>query len=167
MCVYSIVYIFMCVYIYTHTYVCASLVAQMIKNLPAMPETQVQSLGWENPLEKGMATHSSILAGEFHGQRSLAGYSAWDHKESDTTEWLTRSYICVCVCVYVCVLAKLLQLCPALCHPLDCSPLGSSVHGILQARILEWVAMPLLIYMCVYIYTNTPHWKRNLLTTNK
>ena len=85
-CVYSIVYIFMCVYIYTHTYVCASLVAQMIKNLPAMPETQVQSLGWENPLEKGMATHSSILAGEFHGQRSLAGYSAWDHKESDTTE---------------------------------------------------------------------------------
>ena len=58
----------------------------MIKNLPAMPETQVQSLGWENPLEKGMATHSSILAGEFHGQRSLAGYSAWDHKESDTTE---------------------------------------------------------------------------------
>ena len=85
-CVYSIVYIFMCVYIYTHTYVCASLVAQMIKNLPAMPETQVQSLGWENPLEKGRATHSSILAGEFHGQRSLAGYSAWDHKESDTTE---------------------------------------------------------------------------------
>ena len=40
----------------------ASLVAQSIKNLPAMPETQVQSLGWEDPLEKGMATHSSILA---------------------------------------------------------------------------------------------------------
>ena len=40
----------------------ASLVAQMEKNLPAMQETQVQSLGWENPLEKGMATHSSILA---------------------------------------------------------------------------------------------------------
>ena len=40
----------------------ASLVAQMVKNLPAMQETQVQSLGWENPLEKGMATHSSILA---------------------------------------------------------------------------------------------------------
>ena len=34
------------------------------------------------------------------------------------------------------------QLCPTLCDPMDCSPQGSSVHGILQARILEWVAMP-------------------------
>ena len=42
--------------------------------------------GSEDPLEKGMATHSSILAGEFHGQRSLAGYSPWGRKESDTTE---------------------------------------------------------------------------------
>ena len=40
----------------------AFLVAEMAKNLPAMWETQVQSLGWEDPLEKGMATHSSILA---------------------------------------------------------------------------------------------------------
>ena len=40
----------------------ASLVAQLVKNLPAMRETQVQSLGWEDPLEKGKATHSSILA---------------------------------------------------------------------------------------------------------
>ena len=40
----------------------AFLVTQMVKNLPAMQETQVQSLGWEDPLEKGMATHSSILA---------------------------------------------------------------------------------------------------------
>ena len=39
-----------------------SLMAQMVKNLPAMPETQVRSLGWEDPLEKDMATHSSILA---------------------------------------------------------------------------------------------------------
>ena len=36
--------------------------AQMVKNLPAMPETGIRSLGWEDPLEKGMATHSSILA---------------------------------------------------------------------------------------------------------
>ena len=41
---------------------------------------------------------------------------------------------------YVC--AKSIQLCLTLCNPMDCSPLGSSVHGILQARILEWVAMP-------------------------
>ena len=52
------------------------LVAQMVKNLPARQETQVRSLGQEDPLEKGMATHSSILAGESHGQRSLAGYGS-------------------------------------------------------------------------------------------
>ena len=46
-------------------------------------------------------------------------------------------YECVCMCVY-----KSLQSCPTLFDPLDCSPPGSSVHGILQARILEWVAMP-------------------------
>ena len=40
----------------------ASLMAQMVENLPMMQETQVQSLGWEDPLEKGMATHSSIRA---------------------------------------------------------------------------------------------------------
>ena len=47
----------MCIHIFG-----ASLVAQMVKNLPAMEETQVQSLGWKDPLEKGMAIHSSILA---------------------------------------------------------------------------------------------------------
>ena len=52
-----------------------SLVAQMVKNLPKRWETQVYFLGWEDPLEKGMVTHSSILPGEFHGQRNLAGYS--------------------------------------------------------------------------------------------
>ena len=41
-----------------------------------------------------------------------------------------------------CVHVKSLQLCPTLCDPVDCSPPGSSVHGILQARILEWIAMP-------------------------
>ena len=64
----------------------ASLVAQMIKNLPAMPKTRVQSLGQEDPLEKGMATPPVFLPGEFHGQRSLVGYSPWDRKELDTTE---------------------------------------------------------------------------------
>ena len=45
-----------------HHTITASLVAQMVKNLPAMRETWVHSLGWEDPLDKGMATHSSILA---------------------------------------------------------------------------------------------------------
>jgi len=46
---------------------------------------RVRSLDGEDPLEKGMATHSSILAGEFHGQRSLVGYSSWGRKELDST----------------------------------------------------------------------------------
>ena len=45
----------------------ASLVAQLVKNLPAMQETWVRSLGWEDPLEEGKATHSSILAYTVHG----------------------------------------------------------------------------------------------------
>ena len=50
------------------------------------------------------------------------------------------SPICVCGCVCVCMHAAT-QSCPTLCNPMDCSPSGSSVHGMLQARILEWVAI--------------------------
>ena len=65
--------------------------AQMVKNMLAMQETQVQSLGWEDPLKMAMASHSSILlSGEFHGQRSLAGYSPWGRKELDMTERLNN-----------------------------------------------------------------------------
>ena len=56
----------------------ASLVAQMVKNLPAIQETWVWSLGWEDPLEKEMVTQSSIK-----GLRSLVGYSPWECKELD------------------------------------------------------------------------------------
>ena len=65
----------------------ASLVAQTVKNLPAIQETRVQSLGWEDPLEKKMATPSVFLSGKFHEQRHSPG----GHKESDTTDWLTLS----------------------------------------------------------------------------
>ena len=51
-----------------------------------MQEMRVRSLGWEVPLEKEMATHSSILAWEIPWTRSLAGYSPWGHKELNTTE---------------------------------------------------------------------------------
>ena len=61
----------------------ASLVAQTVKNLPATWETRVRSLGWEDPLEKGMTTHTGLLA-----WRSLwteePDYSPWGRKESDT-----------------------------------------------------------------------------------
>ena len=56
----------MCIYIYTyiHTHICASLVAQIVKNLPAVQETQVPSLGQEDLLEKGMTTTPVFLPGE-------------------------------------------------------------------------------------------------------
>ena len=69
---------------YPFHYSCDSLVAQLVKSLPAMWETWVRSLGWDDPLEKGKAAHSSILAWRFHGL-----YSPWVPKESDMTEWLS------------------------------------------------------------------------------
>ena len=67
----------------------ASLIAQLVKSLPAMQETQVQFLSWEDPLEEEMTTHSSILAWRISWQRNLAGYSLWVHKSwtglSDST----------------------------------------------------------------------------------
>ena len=58
----------------------------MVKNPPAMLKTQVQFLGQEDPLEKGMATNPIFLPGKSHGQRSLMGYSPWGHKELVMTE---------------------------------------------------------------------------------
>ena len=60
--------------------------AQLVKNLPAMRETWVRSLGWEDPLEKEKATSSLVLSwpGEFHGL-----YSPWGRKELDMTEQLS------------------------------------------------------------------------------
>ena len=56
------------------------MVAQLLKSLPGMRETQVQSLGGKDPLEKEMATHSSILAWRIPRTRSLAGYSPRGHR---------------------------------------------------------------------------------------
>ena len=64
-------------------------VAQLVKNPPAMQETWVQYLGWEDPLEKGMATHSSILA-----WRTPRTVYPWGCKQSDTTEQLSPSLSC-------------------------------------------------------------------------
>ena len=61
-------------------------VAQMVKNLPAMQETRIQTLGWEDLLEKGMATHSNLLAWRIPWTEELGGYSLWGHKELGTTE---------------------------------------------------------------------------------
>ena len=65
--------------------------AQKVNNLPAMQKAQVQSLGWEDPLENGRGTHSSILAWRIPWTEELTGYSPWGHKKSDTTVQLTLS----------------------------------------------------------------------------
>ena len=58
----------------------------MVKNIPAVRETWVQSLGPEDPLRRKWQPIPFILPGEFHGQRSLMGYNPWDHKELDMTD---------------------------------------------------------------------------------
>ena len=62
--------------------------AQRLQHLPVMWETWVRSLGQEDPLEKEMATHSSILAWRIPWTEEPGGYSPWGRKESDTTERL-------------------------------------------------------------------------------
>ena len=66
----------------------------MVKNLPAIQETWVQSLGWagRSPGERAWQPTPVFFPGESHGQRSLASYSPWGHKELDTTERLTHTY---------------------------------------------------------------------------
>ena len=65
----------------------------MVKNLPTMRETWDQPLDREDPLEKGMETHSSVsLPGKSHGQRNLVGCSPWGRQESGMTEQLTLTY---------------------------------------------------------------------------
>ena len=61
-------------------------VVQMVKRLPTMQETQVRSLGWEDPLEKEMATHSSTLAWKIPWMEERGPWGPWGRKESDTTE---------------------------------------------------------------------------------
>ena len=67
------------------------LAAQMVKNPPAVQETQVGSLGWEDPWRREWQPTPVFLPGESHGQRRLARYSPRGRKESHTTEQLTLS----------------------------------------------------------------------------
>ena len=60
----------------------------MVKHLPAVRETQVRSLGWEDPLEKEMATHTSTRTWKIPWTEELVGYSPWGRKELDMTEQL-------------------------------------------------------------------------------
>ena len=68
--------------------------AQMVKNLPAMQETWIQSLGWKDLLEEGMTTHTSILAWRIlMDKKNLMGYSSWNCKESVTAQWISVTHI--------------------------------------------------------------------------
>ena len=86
----------------------------------------------EDPLEEETAPTPVFLPREFHGQRSLMGYGPWGCKELDTTKQL----------VLLLFEVKFAQSCLIFCGPMDCSLPGFSVHGILQAGMLEWVAIP-------------------------
>ena len=132
---------------HTGIYMCgASLVAQMVKNSPVMQETRVWSLGREDLLEKGMATHSSILAWRVPWTEEPGRLQSMRCKELDMTERLTfhafgthlegRAPIDRALTLTLKLLSRL-----RLCNPMDCSLPGSSVHGIFQARVLEWVAI--------------------------
>ena len=78
-----------------------------------------------------------FLPGKSHGQRSLAGYSPWGHKSVRHNLATKQQQIHL----YDAAAAKSLQSCPTLCDPIDSSPPGSPVPGILQARTLEWLAI--------------------------
>ena len=69
--------------------------AELVKNLPAVQETWVQSLGLEDPLEKEIQNTPVSWPGKSHGQRSQVVCSPWGHKEVDMTERLTLTYLSV------------------------------------------------------------------------
>ena len=93
------------------------LVAQAVKNPPAMQKTLVPSLGQEDPLEKGMTSHSSILAWRIPWTEELAGYSSWGHKEIATPQQLTQlkqgSVKNVCTCFMGCLVTQTVKNMPA------------------------------------------------------
>ena len=108
---------------------------------------QDETLGWHHQLN-GDEFEQTLGDGEAQG--SLACCSPWGHKESDTTErlndeqqllWSPSKVNHISDYKKLCMRAKLLQSCLTLFDPMGCSPSGSSIHGILQARILESVAM--------------------------
>ena len=78
----------------------ASLMTKTVMNWPAMKETYVQSLGWEDTQRREWVPTPVLLPGEFHRQRSLAGYSSCGHKKLDTTE--RQTLLCIHVTDSLC-----------------------------------------------------------------
>ena len=128
---------------YSFQYSWASLVAQIVRNPPAMQETWVWSMSWEDSPGGGHGNPLLYSCLENpHGQRSLVGCSPWGHKELDTTEWLsttqhsTRHWWKQHSCVLCCIQSR-----PTLCNRLDYSLPGPIEYAISRTRILEWCAI--------------------------
>ena len=117
---------------------------------------QVRSLDWEDPLEEEMATHSGILTWRIPWMKEPGELQSMGSQESGMTAVTKQSFVLsegerqteegllpwVSLASRYGRRKKVKSLsCVQLCDPVDCSPPGSSVHGILQARILEWVAI--------------------------
>ena len=110
---------------------------QLVKHPLALRETWVLSLGCQDPLEKEMLPTPVFLPGELYGF-----YSPWGRKESDTTEQLSLFLLFSNGRIHIWSRKVLVvQLCPTFCDLMDCRSPGSSVNGIFQARILEWVVI--------------------------
>ena len=98
----------------------------------------------KNPWRREWLPTPVFLPEEFHGQRSLVGYSPWCCKRvrhNLATDYTREDHWIKAVHSLAAAAAKLLQSCPTLCDPIDGSPPGFSLPGILQARILEWAAI--------------------------
>ena len=98
------------IYIYVHMPRNSFPGGSAVENLPAVQETQLLSLGQEDPLEEETATHYSILSEKPHGQRCLAGYSPWGSKELNMTE---HTHTCLDISVQF---SSVAQSCPTLCN---------------------------------------------------
>ena len=90
----------MSTHICAHTDMRAHIVAQLVKNRPAVQETRVRSLGWEDPWKRKWQPTPVSLPGKSHGQRSLVSCSPWRCKELGTTEQLTLTHLLIHTFVY-------------------------------------------------------------------
>ena len=103
-------------------YICGFLGGSVVKNLPAdAGDVKFDPLVRKIPWRRKWQPTPVFLPGKSHRQRSLVGYSPWGRKSESVSE-VTQS-------------------CSTVCNPMECSLPSSSVHGIFQARILEWVAI--------------------------
>ena len=138
----------------------SSLVPQLVRNLPTMQAILVWPLGWENFLEKGTATHSSILAWRIPWTEEIGGLQS-THGQSWTQlrnfhSLISKYFMVLYHLAAVAAAAKSLQPGLTLCDPMDCSLPGSYIHGIFRARVLELGAIAFLDSIILLIPNSKP-----------